>query len=111
MIDFEWTIRAGDMLTFVGGLGVAGAFLYRRGGNEATTAITLKALTDEVSESKRETKESISEIQIEIKKIGEVLINQADQNRRIIHLEDDVRELRHGEGFVRGLRGIDREYE
>lgn len=109
-MNFEWTLRAGDILTFIGGVGVAGAFLYRRGGNEATTAVTLLALTTEVSESKRETKESIGAIQIEIKKIGEVLINQADQNRRIIHLEDDVREMRHGHGFIQGGGGIDREY-
>lgn len=110
VIDFEWTLRAGDVLTFVGGIGIAASFLYRRGGNDATTASTLTSLAIEVADSKRETKESIAGIQSEIKKIGEVLINQADQNRRIIHLEDDVRELRHGEGFVRGQRGIDREY-
>lgn len=125
MLTFEWTFRAGDILTFVGamggGLSVAGAFLYRRGGADAITAATLQALTDEVGDSKRETsesiergkretKESIDRIQTEIKKIGEVLINQADQNRRIIHLEDDVRELRHGRGFVQGPRGVDREY-
>lgn len=107
---FEWTLRAGDVLTFLGGLFVAASFLYRRGGAEATTALNLQMLTTEVADSKRETKESIGAIQSEIKKIGEVLINQADQNRRIIHLEDDVRELRHGRGFVQGGTGIDREY-
>ncbi len=110
MINFEWTIRAGDLLIFAGGIAAAGSFLYKRGGIDATTSATLKALTEEVSDSKHETKESIGAIQIEIKKIGEVLINQADQNRRIIHLEDDVRELRHGNGFIRGPVGIDREY-
>jgi hypothetical protein len=49
-------------------------------------------------------------IQAEVKKIGDVLITQADQNRRILHLEEDVREMRHGHGFVRGATGIDREY-
>jgi hypothetical protein len=49
-------------------------------------------------------------IQAEVKKIGDVLITQADQNRRILHLEEDVREIRHGHGFVRGPTGIDREY-
>jgi hypothetical protein len=123
MFAFEWTFRAGDLLTFVGtmggGLSVAGAFLYRRGGADATTAATLQALAIEVGDSKRETKESIerneratrdsiASMQSEIKKIGEVLINQADQNRRIIHLEDDVRELRHGRGFIKA--SIDGEY-
>lgn len=56
-------------------------------------------------------KTEVGEMQVEIKKISDVLINQADQNRRIIHLEEDVRELRHGKGFVQGPRGIDREYK
>jgi hypothetical protein len=107
MFAFEWTVRAGDILTFVGGIVVAATFLYRRGGFDTTVKMTLTALTEEVSASKIETKESIGAMQSEIKKIGEVLINQADQNRRIIHLEDDVRELRHGRGFVQGNRGID----
>lgn len=55
-------------------------------------------------------KTDVDGIQTEIKKIGDVLITQADQNRRILHLEDDVRELRHGHGFVRGGVGIEREY-
>lgn len=55
-------------------------------------------------------KTEVGEMQVEIKKISDVLINQADQNRRIIHLEEDVRELRHGNGFVKGPRGIEREY-
>jgi hypothetical protein len=52
-------------------------------------------------------------IQLEVKKIGDVLITQADQNRRILHLEEDFRELRHGHGFIqtrRGVAGIDGEY-
>ena len=56
-------------------------------------------------------KAEVGAIQVEIKKIGDVLITQADQNRRILHLEEDVREMRHGHGFVRcAPGGIDREY-
>jgi hypothetical protein len=59
-------------------------------------------------------KTEVEGIQQEVKKIGDVLITQADQNRRILHLEEDVRELRHGDGFVRnraiGQPGINREY-
>jgi hypothetical protein len=56
-------------------------------------------------------KAEVGGIQQEIKKIGDVLITQADQNRRILHLEEDFRELRHGHGFIQS-RGpaIDREY-
>jgi hypothetical protein len=54
----------------------------------------------------------MSGIQLEVKKIGDVLITQADQNRRILHLEEDFRELRHGHGFIqtRNPPGIDREH-
>lgn len=55
-------------------------------------------------------KTEVGEMQTEIKKITDILINQADQNRRIIHLEDDLRELRHGKGFIQGSRGIDHEF-
>lgn len=71
---------------------------------------SVRHLKDELADMKQDTKDQFTGIESEIKKIGEVLINQADQNRRIIHLEDDVRDLRHGRGFVRGADGIDREY-
>ena len=57
-------------------------------------------------------KAEVGGIQLEVKKIGEVLITQADQNRRILHLEEDFRELRHGHGFIQSrgsTPGIDRE--
>jgi hypothetical protein len=56
-------------------------------------------------------KAEVGGIQLEIRKIGDVLITQADQNRRILHLEEDFRELRHGHGFIQARgAGIEREY-
>lgn len=98
-LTFEWTMKFGDVLTLIGALVVAGSFLYRRGGTETGVQVTLQQLALD-----------FANMQIEIKKISDVLINQADQNRRIIHLEEDLRELRHGRGWVQGERGIDREY-
>jgi hypothetical protein len=98
-ISFEWTVKFGDVLTLLGAIAVAASFLYRRGGQETGVQMTLQQLAME-----------FTNMQVEIKKISDVLINQADQNRRIIHLEEDVRDLRHGRGFVQGDRGIDREY-
>ena len=70
--------------------------------------MVMVTLRGEVANMKAE----VGAIQIEIKKIGDVLITQADQNRRILHLEEEFRELRHGHGFIqtRGSPGIDREY-
>lgn len=42
--------------------------------------------------------------------IGTILQAVAVQSQRLTALEQDLRELRHGEGFIRGSRGIDREY-
>lgn len=92
-----WAFKFGDLLPMFGALVAAAAFLYRRGGQDSSVTATLEALTKQ-----------ITELQSEIKKIGEVLINQADQNRRIIHLEEDLRDLRKGRGWVQN--DIDGEY-
>jgi hypothetical protein len=101
MIDYSITIGNIVEICVIFGGGISALAVMKS---------TIAVVKDNVTEMKRETKMEFAGIQSEIKKIGEVLINQADQNRRLIHLEDDVRELRHGEGFVRGPRGIEREY-
>lgn len=62
-------------------------------------------------------KVEVTGMQTEIKKLGDILIAQADMRgemkvleARLFAAEKDIRELRHGEGFVKGPRGIDREY-
>lgn len=55
-------------------------------------------------------KEEVGGMQIEIKKLADVITRMAVTDIRLTNLEQDVRELRHGRGFVQGDRGIDREY-
>ncbi len=62
-------------------------------------------------------KSDLASMQVEIKKLGDILVNLADirgeikvLDSRIAATEQDVRELRHGDGFIRGPRGIDREF-
>lgn len=43
-------------------------------------------------------------------KLGSILTKVAVQDARIGGIEDDIRELKHGKGFIRGPSGIDREY-
>lgn len=88
----EWTITLGNLIE-IGSILIGGIIVM----------ITLRG---DVANMKVE----VEGIQAEVKKIGDVLITQADQNRRILHLEEDVRELRHGNGFIRGPTGIDREF-
>lgn len=103
MISIDYSVSIGTMAEVV--IFVTGG-IYALGMLRATV-ISLK---EEVEEVKTETKDSLSGVQQELKKIGDILVNQADMNRRIIHLEDDVRELRHGRGFIQGEHGIDREF-
>lgn len=56
-------------------------------------------------------------MQVEIKKLGDILIAQANLRgelqgitTRLNTAESDIRDLRHGDGFIRGPRGVDKEY-
>lgn len=87
---FEWTIRAGDLLTLVGGCVVAAAFLYRRGGDDAIVRLTLKIMTDDLAEMKTE-----------FKSFGDTLKKVALQEMQIGLLMKWYDELRRGKGIVR----------
>lgn len=57
-------------------------------------------------------------IQKEIKKLGEILVNLADirgdikaLTTRVAMAEQDIHEMKHGDGFIKGPRGVDRVYE
>ncbi len=56
-------------------------------------------------------KSDVAMMQREIVKIGDVLTKLAVTENRLTNIETDIRELRHGDGFVRGSHGIDREYK
>lgn len=97
MID--WNINFGHMLTI--GLIVGG------------WAWTLIQMKNDGSNLKRE----VAELKIDVKKFGAIVTDTAVMSKRLDHVEDDIHvmrkdinELRHGEGFVRGARGIDREF-
>lgn len=62
-------------------------------------------------------KRDFEAIQLEIKKLGDILVNLADirgdikaLTARVIMAEQDIREMKHGDGFIKGPRGVDREY-
>ena len=98
MIDY--TITLGNIIE-IGSI-VSGGILV---------LITLKS---DVKSLKRD----FAGMQDEIKKLGEILINLADirgeikvLNTRVTATEQDIREMRHGDGFIKGPRGVDREYK
>lgn len=50
-------------------------------------------------------KSDMVEVKDELKKVAEVLKELAVTNKRLDYLEEDLRELKHGEGFVLPLGG------
>jgi hypothetical protein len=86
---FEWTFRGGDIFTLIGGISVAAAILYRRGGDDATVKITLKAMTDQLAEMKTELSE-----------FGKAMTKLAVQETKIDLLMKWYDELRRGKGVI-----------
>ena len=89
MLAFEWTFRAGDVLTFVGGVGVAAAFLYRRGGDDASLKAAMARCLDEISAMKTELAE-----------FGKAMTKLAVQETKIDLLMKWYDELRRGKGMI-----------
>src|SRR5437899_3253480 len=79
---------------------------------------TLKADVNSLKAGAKSLKDDLAAMQVEIKKLGDILVNLADirgeikvLDTRLTATEQDIRELRHGDGFVKGPRGVDREYK
>jgi hypothetical protein len=56
-------------------------------------------------------KDDVAGMQLELKKLADVVTRMAVTDVRLTNLEQDIRELRHGRGFVQGERGLDHEYK
>lgn len=53
-------------------------------------------------------KNDMTDMKEEIKKVGQVLTAMAVTDNRLTNLEQDIRELKHGRGFIQG--GANGEY-
>jgi hypothetical protein len=97
MIDY--TITIGNIVEIGSIIGGGLAVLYTLKGDVNTLKVDLASM------------------QLEIKKLGDILVNLADirgemrvLGTRLSMAEQDIREMKHGEGFVQGPRGVDRVY-
>lgn len=90
MID--WTINFGSILTIVTILGGGFMVLVRMNYNGSHL------------------QKEVAELKIAVQKIGALAMDNAVINNRLRNLEQDIHELRHGQGFVQGPRGVDREF-
>lgn len=98
-MNIDWTISVGSLIQVAA---IAGGGL-----------LVLITMRNTVAVLQRD----VSAIQTEIKKMGDILTKMAvaetrldNTDTRLTNVERDLRDLRHGQGFVRGPAGIDREY-
>ena len=47
-------------------------------------------------------KEDMTDMKTEIKKVGEVLVKMAVTQTRLDNVEQDIRDMKHGRGFIQG---------
>lgn len=109
MIDYTWNIGniTQIVVLLVGGL---------------VTLITLRntvaTIKTDMETTKKENDKRFDGIQNELRKMGDILIGMARFDEKLANLDkrvtvhdNKIDELQHGDGFVRGARGIDREYK
>lgn len=100
-MNIDYTITAGNIIEIgvlvVGGIVTIGGALVAAGSFK-NTVNTLK--TD------------MTDMKAEIKKVGEVLVKMAVTQTRLDNVEQDIRDIKHGRGFIqpRSEGGINGEY-
>ena len=74
-------------------------------GGGALALITLRSTVNNL-------KDDMTDMKTEIKKVGEVLVKMAVTQTRLDNVEQDIRDLKHGRGFItaRADGGINGEY-
>jgi flagellar motor component MotA len=87
---FDATITVGNIIEI---LTIAG------GGIGALIAVKNSVST--LGADLRNMKDDFTDMKAEIKKVGEVLIKMAVTDQRLLNVEQDIRELKHGDGFIR----------
>ena len=93
-VDFHWSITFGDALVVLGGITVAGSFLFRSGSSVERLHMAVTTALDQIGELKQE-----------IKQMGKVLTELAVQKEQITMLTKWYDELRRGVGRINGNNG------
>lgn len=92
-LTFDQLLKIGEIVSILGG-GAVVAFKLGRTSSRFESA--LASQSDILEKQAIE----ISELKLETKKLGDVLTSIAVQGTRLDRVEGDIRELRHGRGYV-----------
>jgi len=77
-------------------------------GGGLIASMTVKNSVNNLKGDLHNMKSDFSDMKTEIKKVGEVLVQLAITGQRLTNIEQDIKELKHGEGFIQ--KAINREY-
>jgi NifU-like protein involved in Fe-S cluster formation len=88
-MHFEWTFRAGDIITAITFITAACAFLYRRGSTDTKLEMAISACVAEISEMKKE-----------LAKFADLMVKMAVQETKLNLLMKWYDELRNGKGII-----------
>ena len=88
-VDFDWTVRLTDIVTWVGLLGAGATYFINKGKEETVLEDSVKQALLELTEVKKQ-----------VTKFNEVASDFAVQKMQIALLMKWYDELRRGEGFV-----------
>jgi prefoldin subunit 5 len=70
-------------------------------GGGLVAMISMKSTVDNI-------KSDMDEMKTDLKKVGDALVTLAVATKRLDHVEEDIREMKHGRGFIQ--RSLNREY-
>jgi hypothetical protein len=96
-MTWDWTVRPGDVLTILSALIVAAGLLYRRGHHDRA----VEASDENLSLKFDSMAEKVSDVQKEMKKLGDIVAQLAVQETKINLLMKWYDEIRRGVGLIR----------
>lgn len=94
-INFDWTVKLGDVLTIISFLGIGIAAYFDIRSKLSVHSLRLTTIEDTL----KNTQGTVTQLAV--------------QDTRLNNMESDIRDLRHGKGFItegRGYPPINREY-
>lgn len=110
-MNVEWSLRAGDIVSFLGFLIAGVGVLYSMRGRIDLIAQRLGFLEDTVKKETEAQNRKLDTQSVEIGRFGDLLIKMGRYEERmlrtdeiIILMQKQIEELKHGQGFINSDR-------
>lgn len=101
MPNFNWEISLGTLISLATVIFAAGgfyAFAKNLGNNMTTLTTTFTKQVDDIKEDLKSLNKVIMDVAVQNKRIDNL---EERNNSEIAHLKEDIRDLKHGDGFIK----------